>query len=85
MPHVLPAGVLLLVAREPAPPGESELEICHVGKSRSAGDEAYAQIFPDCYELFGQLAEEWDGDRDLVPVSTMGLMLVDWLDPFKVV
>jgi len=46
---------------------------------------ADAQIFPDCYELFLQLAEQWDGDRDLVPTGTMGLMLVDWLDPFKVV
>jgi len=35
--------------------------------------------------MLGQLAEEMEGEQGMLPLATMGLMMVDWLDPFKVV
>ena len=43
------------------------------------------QIFTETFEMLGQLAEEMEGEQGMLPLATMGLMMVDWLDPFKVV
>ena len=35
--------------------------------------------------MLSQLAEEFEGEADMLPLSQMGLMMVDWLDPEKAV
>ena len=35
--------------------------------------------------MLGQVAEEMEGEPGLLPLSQMGLMIIDWLDPQKVV
>lgn len=43
------------------------------------------QIFSDTFTMLSQLAEEFEGEEDMLALSTMGLMMVDWLDPEKAV
>lgn len=35
--------------------------------------------------MLAQLGEEFEHAADLLPLSQMGLMMVDWLDPEKAV
>lgn len=42
-------------------------------------------IFGDTFAMLSQLREEFEDATDLLPLSQMGLMMVDWLDPHKAV
>jgi condensin complex subunit 3 len=42
------------------------------------------QIFVDTFEMLVQLIEQED-EVEMPPLGQMGLMMVDWLDPQKVV
>jgi condensin complex subunit 3 len=41
--------------------------------------------FADTFVMLSTLGEEFEDVTDLLPLSQMGLMMVDWLDPFKAV
>ncbi|WVN89766.1 uncharacterized protein L203_104996 [Cryptococcus depauperatus CBS 7841] len=41
-------------------------------------------IFSDTYSMLSQMAEDVD-DGEMPPLAQMGLMMVDWLDPYKAV
>ncbi|WVO20456.1 uncharacterized protein IAS62_001753 [Cryptococcus decagattii] len=41
-------------------------------------------IFYDTYMMLSQMSEE-AGDEDMLPLSQIGLMMVDWIDPFQAV
>ncbi|WVQ95614.1 hypothetical protein IAU59_002712 [Kwoniella sp. CBS 9459] len=41
-------------------------------------------IFSDTFSLLAELAEDV-GDEEMPPLAQMGLMMVDWLDPYKTV
>jgi len=44
-----------------------------------------AQIFANTFSLLAQLADELEGEQELLPLAQMGMMMVDWLDPQKAV
>ena len=46
---------------------------------------AYIQIFTDTLEMLAQMCEDAEKDQPMLPIAQMGLMMVDWLDPQKVV
>jgi condensin complex subunit 3 len=46
---------------------------------------AHIQIFTDTLESLAQMCEEAENDQPMLPIAQMGLMMVDWLDPQKVV
>jgi len=46
---------------------------------------AYIQIFTDTLEMLAQMSEDAEKDQPMLPLAQMGLMMVDWLDPQKVV
>ncbi|KIR69079.1 condensin complex subunit 3 [Cryptococcus bacillisporus CA1873] len=41
-------------------------------------------IFYDTYTMLSQMSEEAE-DEEMLPLSQIGLMMVDWIDPFQVV
>lgn len=42
-------------------------------------------VFSDIFTYVATFAEDYEGSADLLPLSQMGLMMVDWLDPNKAV
>jgi len=46
---------------------------------------AHIQIFSDTLDMLAQMCEEAEKDQPMLPIAQMGLMMVDWLDPQKVV
>jgi condensin complex subunit 3 len=43
------------------------------------------RIFGDTFVMLSTLGEEFEDATDLLPLAQMGLMMVDWLDPYKTV
>ncbi|OCF54753.1 condensin complex subunit 3 [Kwoniella mangroviensis CBS 10435] len=52
--------------------------------SSSENQRRMLSIFSDTFGLLAQLSEEAE-DEEMPPISQMGLMMVDWLDPQKTV
>lgn len=42
----------------------------------------HPKIFYDTYMMLSQMSEEAEDD-EMLPLSQIGLMMVDWIDPFK--
>jgi condensin complex subunit 3 len=42
-------------------------------------------VFTESLEVLQQILEEVEGEQDMPPLSQIGLMMVDWLDPLKAV
>lgn len=53
--------------------------------SSAANQQRMLNIFSDTFVMLAQLGEEFENAADLLPLSQMGLMMVDWLDPHKAV
>lgn len=83
MLDLLPPSVLLLLTHQPAqaPHRESRDQV----EWTRVAVLTYVQIFSDTFTMLSQLAEEFEGEEDMLALSTMGLMMVDWLDPEKAV
>jgi len=59
------------------------LSVC--SSSTSIDELAHIQIFSDTLDMLAQMCEEAEKDQPMLPIAQMGLMMVDWLDPQKVV
>ena len=79
MSDILLTGILLLLARQPKAHAQCR---SHPVKRKS---KAHVQIFTETFERLNQLIEEQEGEVEMPPLAQMGLMMVDWLDPQKVV
>lgn len=42
------------------------------------------QIFQETFEILRNVAEASEDEPGALPLSQMGLMMIDWLDPQKV-
>lgn len=42
-------------------------------------------MFSESLEVLQQILEEIEGEQDMPPLSQIGLMMIDWLDPLKAV
>lgn len=86
MSDILLARVLLLCAGESTSDviGESSYCITFLPSLRSGADLQTHQIFSTTFEMLAQLAEDME-DGEMPPLTQLGLMFVDWLDPQKTV
>jgi len=79
MPLLLPSGLLLFFFRTSA-----QYALCTY-LLYFDWTLAYIQIFTDTLEMLAQMCEDAERDQPMLPLAQMGLMMVDWLDPQKVV
>jgi hypothetical protein len=91
MPLIFPPGILLLFIRTSTKYAictswRTPVVTCSVRTSRESDwSLAHIQIFTDTLESLAQMCEEAENDQPMLPIAQMGLMMVDWLDPQKVV
>lgn len=77
MSDLLFAGILLYRSRESASHAFREYN-----QWFSTVQTDHLKIFYDTYTMLSQMSEEAEDD-EMLPLSQIGLMMVDWIDPFK--
>ncbi|KAI9633507.1 nuclear condensing complex subunits, C-term domain-containing protein [Dioszegia hungarica] len=53
--------------------------------SSSDNQRTLLSVFSESLEVLQQILEEIEGEQDMPPLSQIGLMMIDWLDPLKAV